>query len=113
MLELIFLGHFISDFLCQSRWVARNKSVRADALLFHVVVQTLVVSLAVAPFVGLSTYLWFLLLNFLSHGVIDVFSAWATTHFYREENWYGFFSTIGLDQYAHALFYLLFYRHFI
>ena len=67
LLLVLLIGHFVGDFLCQSDWMATNKSKSWYALLVHVLAYTpaiFVAALVVAP---------------EGHGVERVWWAWNFT----------------------------------
>ena len=94
--------HWIADFLCQTRWMAENKSKRIDALSAHVATYSVVLGLAALVLFGASINLiWFILANAVLHFVTDFFTSRATTALWQQQNVYGFFAVIGLDQLLH------------
>jgi hypothetical protein len=50
----LLVAHFIADFICQSDWMALNKSKSLDALTVHVLVYSWVLALFVAFALALS-----------------------------------------------------------
>lgn len=42
LIYTLLIGHFIADFMCQSDWMAINKSKRWDALALHVLIYAVV-----------------------------------------------------------------------
>jgi len=114
-LSTAFIAHFISDFLLQSRDIAKNKSSKYKALFIHVTIITIVMY-ALLKIVGYEHAFMFSILNGLVHGIIDKF-IWngykyyviktsnsleeANNHKYYEDHW--FYATIGLDQLLHSL----------
>ena len=90
--------HYVADFLCQTDWMAVNKSKRADALLAHVAVYTGVFMLLLGPSFGVS----YALLNGLLHLVTDFITSRASAAAWKAENRHMFFCIIGLDQLIHS-----------
>ena len=45
VIYVLLVAHFVGDFLCQTDWMATNKSKRWDALALHVLVYTFVLAL--------------------------------------------------------------------
>src|SRR3990167_1335879 len=43
MIYVLLVAHFVGDFICQTDWMAQNKSKRWDALALHVAVYSAVV----------------------------------------------------------------------
>lgn len=96
--------HWVADFLCQSRWMAENKSKRLDALAAHVATYSLVLGLAALVLFGFGVNLiWFILANAVLHFVTDFFTSRATTALWQQQNVFGFFAVIGLDQLLHQI----------
>jgi len=52
LILVIVLAHFVGDFLCQSDWMALNKSKRWDAMAQHVIVYVAVLALPVLLWLG-------------------------------------------------------------
>ena len=65
-LFIIYLGvaHWFADFICQTDWMAVNKSKRWDALILHVTIYSLV--MAVLTLSG-----WFGMVTFVCHLATD------------------------------------------
>ena len=60
MLGVLYLwtAHTIADFFLQTNWMAVNKSKRLDALMAHVLVYSIALTVAtLSPFFGLVTFL--------------------------------------------------------
>lgn len=90
VLTLLVL-HFIADFICQTDWMAINKSKRVDALLLHVSIYTLF-------FLGFG---WrFAVVTFLSHLITDGITSKINSYLY-ERNRHWFFVAVGADQLIH------------
>lgn len=103
---ILFL-HWIADFVCQTSWMAHNKSKNGQALGLHVLVYTLVM------FFGLNILyrdIWYLLtyvaVNGFVHLYIDLVSSQITAY-YKDVNRHAFFACIGLDQFIHGATLLL------
>ncbi len=77
----LLVGHFVADFLCQSDWMALNKSKRWDALGVHV----LVYSLVLFPFVAFWHDAAFLQRPMATYGVVWMFiGVNAAAHFAQD-----------------------------
>jgi Protein of unknown function (DUF3307) len=90
MMISLMLAHWVGDFLFQSGWMALEKGRSIVALGAHVATYgavLLVCSLLLAP---VTAAVPFVLLNMALHLAIDA-----------AENQWGFFSTIGFDQWLH------------
>ena len=106
-ITLALIGHWISDFMMQSSWMATNKSTRMDALILHVLSYTiglLITAGIIAIFNGNIEYmiLW-ALGNGIAHGVVDYFTSKATSMYWKLGDTHTFFVIIGLDQLLHTL----------
>lgn len=125
MILLLLTAHFIGDFLCQSDWMAINKSKRWDALTVHVMTYTSVVMVILAIRAGI-TYGWhdnhasivilmFCGITFAAHFITDAVTSRITSKLwffqpygesnmwrYKGGNRHWFFVVIGFDQLLHA-----------
>lgn len=93
---VLLCAHFIADFVCQSDWMAANKSKQWNALLAHVVVYT-VALMAVVAAVGswglgrgsdpAGPYLAFAAVNGVAHFVTDAITSRITSRlwFFQRE----------------------------
>lgn len=70
LLLILLTVHFVADFLCQSEWMALNKSKRWDALLLHVTIY----ACCFVPF-GFR----FALVTFAAHFVTDAITSRVTS----------------------------------
>jgi hypothetical protein len=86
--------HFIADFLCQTDWMALNKSKNNYALGSHVGVYTIVLFL---------TSGWFIwaIVNGILHFITDYITSRITSKLWAEKKVRLFFNVIGLDQLIH------------
>jgi hypothetical protein len=113
LLTIVLLLHFIGDFVLQTRWMAENKSRSFAALTAHVLTYgvTLWVGLLVAqrPLVDVT---YFAGGNALVHFAVDAVTSRITTYWWKKQNLYAFFTTIGFDQFLHAVT-LLWTVHFL
>lgn len=124
---LILLGvHWFADFVLQTHWQASNKSKRLDALLRHVLVYTLVLSIGVDllfPGIGWPTWARFVLANGVLHFITDFVTSRISSRLFmqqfesvsapppryvqivmkRDFNPHWFFVVVGLDQLIHQV----------
>lgn len=129
-LLILLTVHFVGDFLCQTNWMATNKSKSWLALTAHVSAYTAVFLAPMAYLLGETSVLWqFLGLTFALHFVTDAITSRITSRLwfvstradYRDftvtcrlhfddpkRHW--FFVAIGFDQLLHA-FALAFTAH--
>lgn len=119
----IFFLHFVADFLCQPRWMAKQKSEQPAILLLHTVIIWIVMllGLALTP-EPTEKMIYFSFANAFAHGLTDMFSwkgykwyalrqhdkmreekPYLSSHEYKywEDHW--FYATIGFDQLLHGL----------
>lgn len=107
MYNILIVQHFIFDWLFQTRWMANNKSKSWAALLAHVAVVSLGLSLTLWAIIwsgGSPTYpLTWVAFNTLAHFVTDAITSRLTSRLYKagKEKW--FFTVIGFDQMIHYL----------
>ena len=96
--------HWVADFLCQTRWMAENKSKRIDALSAHVGTYSAILALAALALFGPSVaVIWFILANAALHFATDFVTSRMTTALWESKNVHGFFAVIGLDQLLHQI----------
>jgi len=107
-LSVLFVLHFVGDFICQSDRMAKGKSASWKILLEHVMTYYLVIGVgfilfkwAFYPDMGSLTV--FLLVNLVAHFVTDFFTSKWTTKLYLQDKRHWFFVVIGLDQLMHIL----------
>lgn len=104
---LIFVVHFLADFVFQSSKMATNKSKSLKWLSIHVGVYGLV-SLISAFIIGSelsnmrSGFVWWGL-NVVLHFIIDFFTSKITSRYWEQKNMRLFFVMIGFDQLLHNL----------
>lgn len=101
--------HWVADFVCQSHYMATNKSRNNTVLALHVSVYSLIMMVGVL----LSAYLfsvqglygidpiYFYLGVWIPHFVVDWVTSRITARLWKAERWHDFFVVIGLDQLIH------------
>jgi hypothetical protein len=112
---LITLGHFIGDFIFQSRDMGRRKSENSSVLVLHGLILFGIIA-PITLFLNLS--LWFAVSNSILHMLIDWF-IWRGYKLRMSKNinrnyWEDkcFYLVIGLDQYLHYLTIFILYSIF-
>jgi hypothetical protein len=109
LLLILYLFHFIDDFILQSDEMAINKSTSLKWLTIHSIVYGIPISIIAYDLVGLQ----FGIFNTLAHFLVDFFSSRMTSSFWKSGNRHWFFVTIGFDQLIHittiTLSFLLFF----
>ena len=100
-LVLIFF-HWVSDFLMQSDYTAKNKSSNNYILLDHVMKYSLL-------FLGF--FGWqFALVNAVAHFITDYFTSRWTKKLWEAGNTHYFFVVVGFDQFFHVATLLISYH---
>lgn len=104
MIALIFLFHFIADFLFQSRKMGENKSKSNKWLLLHVGTYATILGILSFPlFNDWKIFIFWILINFCLHLSTDFCSSRLSSFFYRKKNMYRFWNIIGGDQTIHFI----------
>lgn len=85
--------HYLADFLCQTRWMAENKSKSNQALGAHIAVYTAWLFLFFGPL--------FAIVNGTIHFLVDYNTSRVTSKLYKQKKYGPFFAVIGLDQAIH------------
>jgi len=94
ILSSIYTLHFISDFIFQSDYVARNKSKNNWVLLQHGFIYSLL-------FIVISPV--YAIVNGLLHILVDYFTSRLSSKLWVQSKVHWFFVTIGFDQLLHIL----------
>lgn len=102
ILIAILATHFIADFICQTDWMAVNKSVSWKALLIHTAVYSICFS-----YFGLL----FVVITFLFHTATDAITSRITSKLWVANERHWFFVTIGADQLIHYITLFLTYNY--
>lgn len=85
--------HFFADFICQSDYMAQNKSKNSLILLYHVAVYQLPFSILFGLKYGL--------LNMAAHFLTDFITSRITSRLWSQKKVHWFFVVIGFDQAVH------------
>ncbi len=104
---VIFIVHFLADFVFQSSKMATGKSKSFKWLCIHVGTYALVSLLTFGFMVyyygdPLFAFYWWLI-NVILHFIVDLFTSKITSKFWEEKNMRLFFVMIGFDQLIHNL----------
>lgn len=120
LIALIFIGHWVSDFVLQSSWMATNKSKSNIALGAHVLTYTTSLILVVCAPIMVFTYLspsytsvahisisvslliW-AAINGVFHFMTDYYTSRWTSRLWQAGDTHNFFVVIGLDQTIHYM----------
>lgn len=112
-LLLVFLGHWLADFVWQPNWMGQRKSKEWWVLTQHgfrilvgswftgLVILMVVRHSTTVPVVTLEGVLLWALVNAVAHFVIDAVTSRITSRLWTQERVHGFFTTIGFDQFLH------------
>lgn len=115
LIYTILIAHFVADFICQSDWMAINKSKRWDALGWHVLVYTAVIGLFVSvilppspyPYTSLTLFGLWVVMNAGAHFVQDAVTSRINAQLWQANQRHWFFVGIGFDQLVHYITLLL------
>lgn len=91
---LIFICHFLGDFVLQTRDIATHKSTNNKVLAFHCILYGIAFL-----FFGLL----FAVITGILHFMIDYFTSRLTTKFWKQNRDDLFWLTIGVDQMLHMV----------
>jgi hypothetical protein len=99
--SLIFVCHFVGDFIFQSDRIAINKSKDNMVLFEHALYYSL-------PF-------WFfgypfMIITLCLHFCVDYVTSRLTSYLWKKEERHWFFTTIGADQMIHLISLFYFYE---
>lgn len=114
LIYVLLVAHFVGDFICQSDWMALNKSKRWDALTLHVGVYSAVLYV----FVHLGAYIvagvWprqlplfvpivagHVGINAVAHFAQDAITSRINARLWQANQRHWFFVGIGADQLLH------------
>jgi hypothetical protein len=121
---VLFLIHYLADFVLQTRAVADNKGKKVKYLMLHGIHYTLV-WLGLISLIGLvgiifsyqilggaswCDVIFFTIFNGGLHTLTDFITSKFTTKFYARKNYNAFFNVIGFDQFIHAATIILTYN---
>ncbi len=108
LLPIIFVAHYIADFIVQTSWQATNKSSNIGALSSHIFTYTLtlgfITALGLLAF-GLPLQLAFsyAMLNGVLHFATDFVTSRLSKKAHESGNQKQFWMIIGMDQLIHQL----------
>lgn len=111
ILCFILISHWVSDFVCQTDYMARNKSKSNKALFIHCFVYTLgFIPFAFIYLPSITNVFLFLIINLFLHMSIDYITSRITSKLSSQGKYgsdtipnFGMFSIIGLDQMLHYI----------
>jgi hypothetical protein len=98
-LLVLFLAHWVGDFLLQTSEMALNKSRSLKWLTLHVAIYSLVLLLFSALILDWRMIGWFILTNAILHWITDFFTSKLAVKFHNQPKI--FYPIIGFDQLIH------------
>lgn len=99
VIGIIFI-HWVADFLCQTDWMATNKSKDNSALLSHTSVYSLLWLIPAIFFIGKLGAV-FVGITFIAHTITDYFTSRINSKLWKEQKVHWFFVSVGFDQVLH------------
>ena len=107
ILSVLFV-HWVADFVCQTQWMAINKSKNNWALGVHVLVYGFVTYnlfwlinyFFLDAFSTLTLAVW-TVVNMALHAIVDYNTSRVTSKLWAEQKTHNFFVMIGFDQFIH------------
>lgn len=114
LIAYVMFLHWFGDFVCQTRWMADNKSKNLIVLTLHVLTYSVVLAVGLIIFRGsVNNIFKFAIVNFCLHWMTDIITSQFTKHFYAKQDYHKFFATIGFDQLMHQIFLLFTIKIFL
>lgn len=113
LLIIIYLFHFVGDFVFQTRKMANNKSKSIKFLTLHVLTYCIPFLLLLGGFADKMEFVWFIVWLFGTHWITDFFTSKVTSYMWKEKRVHDFFVVIGFDQFIHASTLLFLVHKFI
>ena len=102
---LLFVAHYVGDFVFQSDWMAQNKARNPVALLSHVGIYTVVLAVWAygADPQGMGHPAMWVAMNGIAHLFTDAVTSQGTRYFSKKNppQWHNFFVVVGADQCIH------------
>lgn len=113
---IILISHFVADFLFQTNWLSKGKSKSVMKLSVHILTYTTVLTLLCSSIIftdeskTLTDIFVFGIISGLLHFGVDFITSKITSMQYANGHLgsdripnFGFFSTIGFDQFLHSI----------
>lgn len=108
ILFILFI-HWLSDFVFQTDYQARNKSKTLKALIMHTSLYSLT-WISLWPLLGKYTF-YFIGITFIAHTFTDFFTSKLNAKLRSDNNERKFFISLGFDQFLHHVQLILTYNH--
>jgi hypothetical protein len=103
---IILFTHWVADFVTQSDAIAKGKSEDLELLFKHALGYSIIwvpVIIGMILFGMSLMLLWFPLLMFITHIVIDYYTSKVHSQLYAKGDIHNFFVSVGFDQVLHYL----------
>ena len=101
VLYLLF-AHYVADFLCQTDYMAQNKSQSNTILMTHVGIYSLVITVGMWLIgIGLLNGFIFYVSCFVFHFITDYITSRQTKRLFGKKDYHWGFAVVGIDQFAH------------
>lgn len=98
----VLLIHWTADFVCQTDWMAKNKSSNNFALLSHVMTYSAIMFIfTVVVINSIYYYLTFIVINAILHFITDYYTSRLNSKFWAKGDTHNFFVSVGFDQFIH------------
>ena len=102
IIYVLLVAHFLGDFVCQTDWMALNKSKSWLALAYHVGVYGIVLALFVIAIIDTAPMpTLFVAVNQAVHFVQDAITSRINARLWQTNQRHWFFVGIGADQLLH------------
>ena len=118
----LMFGHFVADFVCQTREMGNNKSKSLFWLTAHILTYVTIFGFICLPLFLVfynNDIVWFtlgefLIVNGILHWITDYWTSKLNAYNYVNEKEHAFWTGIGFDQWIHSTcisvtFYMAFY----
>lgn len=111
---ILMFGHWLADFVCQTDYMALNKSRCNKALTWHVFIYSLVTTVfyGIVTLNVAQTAFAFAIL-FGTHWVTDYVTSRASATLWKENKRKWFFTMIGFDQFLHLMIIWSLYKEMV
>lgn len=109
MIYGLIFTHWVADFICQSDWMAKNKSKSNEALFVHIMAYSSTL-MFLTGVIGIACgygddscrpLIYFTLVNGAAHFIIDYFTSRYNSKMWAAGKVHEFFVGVGFDQALH------------
>jgi hypothetical protein len=107
---VLLFGHFLGDYVFQTRWQSLHKRDSLEALFRHVFTYAATITAAfvvgvttmqvAVPFLLYSAAVFFVVM-FLAHGLVDFIATRVYSRLWERSQFKAFFSVVGFEQMLH------------